>query len=210
MSIKRNFAITVLDSQRIKDIRNILVKYSEITMESSSHIYFDTQPVNPNEIVQDITFFMLESDTPEDVDKKLNDLIKDLDQLNTDYAIRDEDDGKMIVYMEFVGALDINFDNIKIIKEGTYEKIDELKSYYTELGVCKGYKPNFRLLEMISLENKKVPPEHIYMLCHSQENLLKLKDELIQKILEIDSDFKIEFRQFTGENPEYSTKANAL
>lgn len=57
MSIKRELAITVLDSEKINEINKIIVKNTEIVMQSSSHIYFDTQPINPNEIVQDITFF---------------------------------------------------------------------------------------------------------------------------------------------------------
>ena len=36
----------------------------------------------------------------------------------------------MIVYVKFVGALDIKFDNVEIIKEGTYKKIDELAKKY--------------------------------------------------------------------------------
>ena len=206
MSTKRSFAITALDSEKIADINNILRKHADITMQSSSHIYFDTQPVNSKDIVQDITFFMLETDEKSSADRKLDELIGELDQLNTDYAIRDEDTGEMIVYVKFVGALDIKFDRLKIVKEGTYEKIDELKSFKTDLGICKGYKPNFRPMESQSLENKNIKPESIYMFCHSQENLMKMKEILFERILEIDSDFEVEFRQFTGKKPEYKTK----
>ena len=206
MSTKRSFAITVLESERIADINNILRKRADITMQSSSHIYFDTQPVKPNDVVQDITFFTLESDGEKSADEKLDDLIDELDKLDTNYAIRDEDTGKMIVYIEFVGALDIKFDNLKIVKEGTYEKIDELKSLKTEFGLCKGYKPNFRPMESQSLEDKAIKPESIYLFCHSQEDLENLKDMLYEKILKIEPDFEVEFRQFTGDNPEYKTK----
>lgn len=206
MPTKRSFAITVLETDRIADINSILRKRAEITMQSSSHIYFDTQPANPDDIVQDITFFMLESDEKKSADEKLNDLIYELDQQNTDYAIRDEDTGKMIVYVEFVGALDIKFDNLKSVKAGTYEKIDELKSYKTESGLCKGYKPNFRPMESQSIENKSIKPESIYLFCHSQEDLMQLKGTISKKVLEIDPDLKLEFRQFTGEDPEYRTK----
>ena len=206
MSTKRSFAITVLESERIADINNILRKRADITMQSSSHIYFDTQPVKPNDVVQDITFFTLESDGEKSADEKLDDLIDELDKLDTNYAIRDEDAGKMIVYIEFVGALDIKFDNLKIVKEGTYEKIDELKSLKTEFGLCKGYKPNFRPMESQSIENKAIKPESIYLFCHSQKDLMRLKEMLSKRILEIDSEFEVQFRQFTGEDPEYKTK----
>ena len=202
MSIKRNFAISILDSEKINDIIKIIIRYADITMQSSSHIYFDTHPVSSSEIVQDITFFQIEADDESCAYEKLNKLIEDLNQLNTDYAIRDEDTGKMIEYIKFVGALDIKFDNMKIIKDGTYKKIDALKSYKSELGTCKGYKPNFRPLENQSIENKTVKPEIIYLFCHTPEDLMKLKETLSQKILEIDRDFKLEFRQFMGKNPE--------
>lgn len=206
MSTKRSFAITVLESERISDINTILRKRADITLQSSSHTYFDTQPVNPADIVQDITFFMLESDAEKSADEKLDELIDELDGMDTNYAIRDEDTGKMIVYVEFVGALDIKFDNVKSIKEGTYEKIDELKSLKTEFGLCKGYKPNFRPMESQSIEDKDIKPESIYLFCHSQEDLMRLKGMLSEKVLEINPDFKVEFRQFTGADPEYKTK----
>lgn len=206
MSIKRNFAVTVLDSENIKNVNEILNKRASITMQSSSHVYFDTQPISNTDIAQDITFFQIESEDETSAGKKLQSLIEDLDQLNIDYAIRDEDTGKMLAYVEFVGALDIIFDNVKFIKKGTYKKIDELKSYKSELGICKGYKPSFRPMESQSIENSDIKHESIYLFCHTQEDLLKLKDALSEKIMEIDSDFKVEFRQFMGEDPEYGTK----
>lgn len=112
----------------------------------------------------------------------------------------------MIVYVEFVGAIDIKFDNLKIVKKGTYERIDELKSLKTKFGLCKGYKPNFRPMESQSIEDKAIKPESIYLFCHSQEDLENLKDMLYEKILKIEPDFEVEFRQFTGDNPEYKTK----
>lgn len=50
-------------------------------------------------------------------------MLEDLNQIKVDYALRDEDTGEMIVYVKFVGALDIKFDNVEIIKEGTYKKL---------------------------------------------------------------------------------------
>ena len=71
MSIKRNFAVTVLDSEKISSVIEVIIKYARITMQSSSHIYFNTQPVNSSEIVQDITFFQIESEDKIGADKIL-------------------------------------------------------------------------------------------------------------------------------------------
>lgn len=210
MSSKRNFVINILETEMIADINRILRKYADITLQSSSYVYFSAQPANPGDVVQDITFFTLKSDDKKSADEKLDILIDELNQLDTDYAIRDEDSGKMIVYVEFVGAIDIKFDNMKIIKEGTYDKIDELKSYKTEFGLCKGYKPSFRPVESQSIENKEIKPESIYLFCHSQKDLMKLKEMLYEKILEIDTGLEVEFRQFTGEDPKYKTKMSHI
>ena len=61
-------------------------------------------------------------------------------------------------------------------------------------------------MESQSLEDKAIKPESIYLFCHSQEDLENLKDMLYEKILKIEPDFEVEFRQFTGDNPEYKTK----
>ena len=210
MALKKNYAITVLDPEKIHEMNTIILKHAEITMQSSSHTYFDTQPIESDELVEDMTFFQLECEDKTTLDKKFKALTEELDQAITDYAIRDEDTGEMLAYLEFVGELDIKFDNIKIIKKGTYAKIDELKSLKTEFGICKGYKPNFRPMEGQPLENINNKPESIYLLCRSQENLMKLKALLSEKIMEIDSDFETEFVQFGEEDPKYDTKLNLL
>ena len=99
---------------------------------------------------------------------------------------------------------------MNFIKEGTYEKIDELKNFKSEFGICRGYKPNFRLMEGQHYENLNNKPEGIYLLCRSQENLMQLKELLSEKIMEIDPDFVIEFIQFDDPKPENNTKFNLL
>lgn len=200
MSIKRKFAISILDFDRIEDINKIILKYADTTIKSSSYLIFDKQPINPNELPFDLTFFHLESVDEASLNEKLNELIEHLNQLNTDYALRDQDTGKMLVYVEFAAVLDIKFDNIKIIKKGTYEKIDELKDLNTEFGICKGYLPDFRPIESQQISGKNIKPESIYFYCHTEENLLKLKDLLTEKIMEIDPNFEIGFRSFSEEN----------
>ena len=144
----------------------------------------------------DITLFRLEFENKLELDKKLNDLIESLNQLNTGYAIRDEDTKRMVVEIEHMVAIDVKFDNIKFIKEGTYEKIDEINHLKTEFGICKSYNPNFRPVENVSIENIKVKPETIYLFSDSEENLSKLKTFVFEKIMEIDPNFEIEIKPF--------------
>ena len=210
MAIKKNYALTNLETEKIQDVNKIIRKYASITFQSSSHIYFDMEPTNPNEIIEDMTFFQLESEDETGLDEKFKELTKEINQLIRNYAIRDEDSGKLLVYLKYVGELSIKFDNMTVIKEGTYKKIDELKNFKTELGICRGYKPNFRLMEGQQIENMTNKPEGIYLLCHNQENLMKLKELLSEKIMEIDPDLKIDFTQFNDPTPKNSTKFNLL
>ena len=107
MATKRSFVINILEIERITDANNIIRKHADITMQSSSYVYFDAQPANPDDLLPDITFFTLESDGKKSADEKLDILIDELNQLDTDYAIRDEDSGKMIEYIKFVGVFNI-------------------------------------------------------------------------------------------------------
>ena len=200
MSIKKNFAVSILDFDRIPDINNIIMSHADITMRSSSYMIFHKTPVNLSEVPHDITLFQLEAEDESSLNDELNELIKNLNEMNTDYALRDQDTGKMLVYVEFVGVLHIRFDSLKTIKQGTYKKLDDLKDLKTDLGICKGFKPDFRPMESKPIENMKIDPESIYMYCHSQENLMKLKNLLTEKILEIDSDFEISFKQFSEDD----------
>ena len=197
MPVKKNLALAIMDNNRIDDVNRIISEYASITRKSSTHIIFDTLPVHPDDIAQDITFFRLECESESLMDEKLNDMIEELDSLNTDYTLRDEGAGEMIVSLDFVGMLKIKFDKLKMIKPGTYEKIDELKLSKTEFGYCKGYKPDFRPIESQTAENMRIEPEKIYLFSDSRENLSKLTDYLSEKVMEIDQDFEVEFVPFT-------------
>lgn len=210
MVIKKNYAITNLETEKIHDVNKIIRKYASMILQSSSHIYFDMEPTDSNEIINDMTFFQLVSEDEKALDEKFNQMNDEISQLITDYAIRDEDTGELLVYLKYVGELSIRFDNMSVIKEGTYKKIDELKNFKTELGICRGYKPHFRIMEGQPIEDKTSEPEGIYLLCHCQENLMKLKEVLTENIMEIDSDLKIDFTQFSEPNPKNSTKFNLL
>lgn len=197
MIIKKNFAIAIMNTEKINTFDEIISEYGNITKKSFSHILFDTQPIDSSEITHDITFFQLEAEDESLLEEKLNKLIEELNDLNSDYTLRDEDSGKMLITLDFVGMLKIKFDNIEIIKEGTYKKIDKLKQSKTEFGYCKGYKPDFRPIESKLIKNVKVEPEKIYLFSDSRENLSKLTDHLSEKIMEIDSNLELQFIPFT-------------
>lgn len=196
MTSKKNFAIGIFDSDKINEINSIVAKHGIISTKFSSHVLFDTQPLNYDDITDDITSFTIDFEDENDLNNRLNYLIEELNQMNTEYSIFDSDTKKVVISVKFVGALDIKFDNIDIISKGTYDKIDELKLLKTEFGICKGYKPNFRPLEGQLLENAETKPETIYVFCNSKENLDKLKEILSEKIMEIDSNFELEYRSF--------------
>lgn len=192
-----NLSLVIMNPEKITEINNIVIRYAFNNMTTSSHVYFDRQPINPNQIIEDIIFFKLISENESGVKKKLNDLIKELDEVKTDYYIRDEKTGLLIVKIDFAGTITIGFDNIKIINEGTFKRIDELKLLKTEFGYCKGFRPSFRPVESKSIEGTIVKPELIYLFSDSSENLSKLKEFMCEKIMEIDSNFKVEFETFT-------------
>lgn len=82
MSIQNNYVIGIISHEKIPEMNRVIFSYSDVTMESTSHMYFGKQPVNPNNFVQDATFFQLNAEDESSLNKKVNDLISDLDKLN--------------------------------------------------------------------------------------------------------------------------------
>lgn len=195
MQNTKNYAIAILDAEKIDNIHKIVSEYGIITLESSSHIQFDTQPVNPYENTKDMIYFKFDYEDESLLNEKLNNMIDELNQETIYYILRDEGAGKILVTLDYICAMDIKFDNIKIIKEGTYKKIDELKSLKTEFGACKGYRPNFRPLESNPIGNITIKTENIYLFCRTREDFDKMKDFMSKRIMEIDSDLKVEYRE---------------
>jgi hypothetical protein len=193
---RTNFAIAIMDYEKIDEINRIIGKFAKIARETSSHILFDTMPVAPSEITHDLTFFQIETDDDFILNKKLKDMISNLDESNTDYILRNEDSGELVVFPEYVGSIRIKFDNLEIVKKGTYKRIDELKLLKTEMGYCKGYKPKFRPIEENPIEGKAIKDETIYLFSDSSENLLKFNDFLCEKVMEIDEKFELEVETF--------------
>lgn len=196
MAVKKKFSLAIVDIEKIDEINKIIIKYATAIQQYSTYFYFNLNPMHAEDVCMDITFFILEYENESDLNKKLNGLIEEVNQLNTGFAIRDEDTQEMIVELEHVIAINIKFDNLKIIKEGTYKKIDEMNHLKTEFGICKNYNPNFRPFENVSIENVDVKPETIYLFSDSAEDLSKLKTFIFEKIMEIDSNFEIELEPF--------------
>ena len=197
MSIKRNYIVGDVDGERIKDVTEIVEKYADITMESSSHMFFDKQPIDPNHYKTDVIFFQIEAENESELNNELNEMIEKLKLLNADLMLRDEKAGKFLINIQHGGIITIKFDNIKTIKEGTYKKIDRIKLLKTEYGYCRGFKPSFRPIEPNFIENIYVNPETIYLISDSSQHLSQLKDEVFKEILEIDSDFTLEFNVYS-------------
>ena len=186
MSVKKKFSLAIVDVEKIEEVNKVIIKHAFNVQQYSTYLYFNLNPIRPDDVYMDITLFQLNSEDESSLNKKLNDLIEEIDQLNTEYAIE----------IEHVLALNIKFDNVKRITKGTYEKIDAINFFKTEFGICKSYNPNFRPIENDSIENKEVRPETIYLFSDSAENLSKLKDLISEKIMEIDPDFEIESGPF--------------
>lgn len=196
MTIKRKYVIGIINDEKISEVNNILHKYVSLTKESSSHMFFMKQPIDPSKVSQDVTMFTMESESDEKMDEKVKDLIDELDGLNTDYVLRDDETGKLLVTVGYGGQISIKFDHVESIPKGTFEKIDELKSLHTDFGYCKGFKPNFRPLEGVSVANLEMEPEIIYITADSEENLFKFRDYVIQKVMEINPTLKTKFTLF--------------
>lgn len=196
MSFTKKFSIVIFNHERIHDVNNVIVKYSDSSVQSSSHVLFNVEPITITDITEDLTFFKMSGDDENTFNKKFIEMIDELDQIDTDYSIRDDETGEITTTIESIGALDIKFDNIKIVPKGTYKRIDELKNIKTEFGYCKGYKPPFRPVESKAIENLKVQTETIYLFAKSPEKEMELNDYLSEKIIGINSDFVLEFRRF--------------
>ena len=196
MSIKRNYILGIINDNAIPEFEGTVSRYASMSKESSSHMYFSRQPVDSSDISQDVIFFQLESENKSELEGKVKSLISDLNELEGDYVLRDDETVELLVTVRYGGQIAIKFDNLKIIKKGTFEKIDELKSFKTDFGYCKGFKPNFRPIEGNSVEDLNVEPEIIYITASSSENLMKLRDLLTDEVKKIDSGLEVDFNWF--------------
>lgn len=196
MSVRRKYTLGVINDEYAAQFESIVSKYATRSTESSSHMYFGRQPINSDEFSQDVLFFQLEGESESMLDKKVNDLIGELNEFDADYVLGDDETGELLVTVSYGGQIVIKFDNVDFIEKGTFKKIDELKVLRTDYGYCRGYKPIFRPIEGNHVDSKNLQPEVIYILANSGENLLKLRDFLTEKVKAINPDFKVEFTWF--------------
>ena len=197
MTIKNKFSLIIMDTEKISQFNQIILKHANTIRQASSNVLFNTYPIDMGNIVQDLTYFNIEAEDEKGLEENLNNLIEELNQMNCDYCLVNEDTREFIEYVQFVGSVDIKFDNLTEIPKGTYKKIDDLKYLKTEFGYCKGYMPTFRPLEGKPINNKEIKDEHIYVFSNSDENMAKLREVICKKIMEINADLIVEHRQFT-------------
>ena len=196
MEISKKFSIMILDYDNIPVINKILVEYADSTRQSSSHELFKMEPINTFDVALDLSYFRLNAEDETHLNNKLQEIIDKLIAMNLDYTIIDDETKELHTSITSISALDIKFDNLKIIPEGTYKQLDEIKNTKTEFGYCKGYKPAFRLVESKEIGNIELKPETVYLLSNSPENHKKLKKYVSDFIMKINHDFIIEFRDF--------------
>lgn len=192
----RNFILGVINCSKVSDVNDILSQYATEAKDTPSYIYFSKQPIDTNNISNDVIFFKITAENDTLLNKQVENLINDLNNLKTDYVLRDEKTGEFLVTVKYGGQVAIKFDNVKFLKKDTYKKIDGLKYTNTKYGYCKGFKPNFRPLEGKSAKNLEILPEIIYITSDSKENLLKLSDYVSKKVKEIDPNLETEFKWF--------------
>lgn len=196
MAMTRKFYLIIFNNDLIHEFNEILFKYSDSVYQSSSHYLFNVNLNNATVTSEDVSYFTLTADDEADMDKKLKELMEELNKLDSYYSIKDSESGEVYSIISKVGAVDIKFDNLDTIPEGVYKKIDRLKNCKMDFGYTKGYNPKFRVIEGKTIEDLEVQTETIYLFSDSSENMEKLHDYMTEKIKDIHPDFVIENRVF--------------
>lgn len=196
MVVEKKLSIVMMDPERISDVNDVIFKYSVSASKSSSHLIFNVEPVNLEDLVEDLAFFNIRAENEKEMDEKLNMLIEELNQLDTDYSIRNMETNDFYTTVSSVGAIYIKLDGLDCVPKGTYEKIDELKNAKNEFGYCKGYRPAFRPIEGIVIENLEIKSENIYLFSKTPEDMPKLIDHMSELAMEINPEFEVESKIF--------------
>lgn len=196
MTVKRKYIVGIINDEYIDAVNEVISKYTDKTEKTSFNMIFVKQPIDFSNVPHDVTFFQLEGEDETQMEKKLNQLIDELDSMNIDYTLMDDETRELLVTVKFGGQITVKFDNINYLEEGTFDKIDELKSLHTDIGYCKGFKPSFRPFEGHHLDHLNILPEIMYITSDCEENLLKFRDLVFEKVLEINPELKVEFIQF--------------
>ena len=169
---------------KYEEIKPIIARHCEFQMGGSME--FDAQGISSGDWIPEQGIYKFIEN------HSVDDLIKDLKMLCKYVTFKDIDSKKILQY---IGTLIISFVNIKYLKPGTLKKLDEIKVLKTEFGYCKGNKPFMRPMETSHLINSGYS-ELIYLISDSIDNIIDLELLVENKVLEIDPNFKVEFRLF--------------
>lgn len=183
MYTKNEIIIEINDMAKYDEISKIINKYCKLQIEESENL--NTTRKNDDNKYK-IAIYKFKRGYCAD------NLIKDLKMLCKYITFKNPDSKKVL---EYKGTLKIKFDNIKYLQPDTLKKLDNLKKLKMEIGYCKGTKPFTRPMAT----TQHFEPEYyelIYIFSESIENLLDLKLIVENKVLEIDSNLKVEFRLF--------------
>ena len=107
MTAVKKLSIVIMDHPYIHDINHIIVKHSDTSAQSSSHVLFDVEPVNMTDVAEDLTFFTMSAEDEAALDKKVDNLIEELNTLNTDYSIRNMETNNFYTTIKSVGRLSL-------------------------------------------------------------------------------------------------------
>ena len=182
--MKNKIIIEINDMVKYDELSDIISNHCELQIWGSGD--FDSRKqINNDRRAKCGVYKFIENHTAKDLFKELGILCRYV-------TFRDADSKKVLGY---VGTIIISFDKVKHIKIGTFKKIDELKKFKTDLGYCKGNKPLFRPMEDMDIVNME-HSELIYLISDSIDNIIELEGIVEERILEIDPNFKVDFRLF--------------
>ena len=182
MNTKNEIIIEITDMTKYEEINPIIAKHCEFQM--GGPIELDAQGISSGDWRPEQGIYKFIEN------HSVGDLIHDLKMLCKYVVFKDIDSRKILPY---IGTLIIHFDNIDYLKADTIEKIDKLKDLKTEWGYCMGKKP--LIGPMVATSSRFLDySEHIQIISDYFNNFIELKNYVENKVLEIDSNFKIEFK----------------
>ena len=101
MSVKQNFILGVINSSKVSEVNDIISRYAVDAKDTTSYMYFGKQPIDSNQISNDVLFFQIVAENDRILNKQVENLIDELDELQIDYVLRDNDTGEFLVTVKF-------------------------------------------------------------------------------------------------------------
>ena len=178
---KNKIIIEIDDMDKFAEIRSIVNRHCELQSGGSGDFDIQGKSNKDNRAKFGIYKF--------DDDSTLKDLINELGELCKYVTFKDIDSKEVLQY---IGRIIISFDKIESIKVGTLDKLDEIRVLKSELGYCKGYKPDIRIMETSNAVNMGYS-EVIYLVSDSLDKLVKLDLLVEDKLFEFDSNIELDF-----------------